>query len=150
LAKSIDFEDFFGTESEINRLAVVGSRLWPQKDYVFHVLEEWLGEYPITTIVSGGQPKGVDGWAVTFAQDRGLELVEHLPAHMHPKEDPRYSPYCPSNYHRRNTDVVHDCDVLLAFCFQNSSGTLSTYEKAKKKLGAHRAILYTGRDLLTL
>ena len=100
----------------------------------------------INTIVSGGQPKGVDGWAKSYALMNDLGYIEHIPAHWYPEDDERYEPYGVNNYFDRNTLIARDSHVLAAFCYQGSDGTMDTYKKAQARIG-RRAYLYTEEDL---
>lgn len=131
---------------DVNTIGVVGSREWPDREFVFDTIMSYVVKYDVDTLVSGGQPEGVDGWASAYAHKNDLEIIEHLPAHWLPEDDPDYKPYHVSNFFERNTEIVKSSDLLLAFCYQGSNGTMDTYKKAKARLG-ERAILFTEDDL---
>jgi|AntRauTorcE11897_2_1112592.scaffolds.fasta_scaffold00044_25 hypothetical protein len=142
----ISFDDLF-TAPEPKVMGVVGSREWPDRDFVFDTITSYLEKYPtVDTIVSGGQPLGVDGWAKDYAEQHDMGYIEHPPAHWLDKDDPRYRPFAYSNYFERNTLIADDADVLLAFCYQGSNGTMDTFKKARRRI-KRRANLYTEDDL---
>lgn len=128
--RMISFDQLIQDEDPV-KLGVVGSRNWPSKDFVVGTISACLRKYPsVTTLVSGGQPKGVDGWAAEYARKHEMPIVEYLPAHYYDSSDERYEPYHPRNYHARNTLIADDSDILLAFCWESSRGTMDTYKKA--------------------
>lgn len=137
----IDFNDL----SELTApktLGVVGSRTWPSRAFVFDRITEYLERYPsITTLVSGGQPKGVDGWAAQYAEKHEMPIIEHLPAHWYDVGDERHKPFSHSNYFSRNTLIADGSDVLLAFCWRSSRGTMDTYKKALARIGDRAHLL---------
>jgi thiamine pyrophosphate-dependent acetolactate synthase large subunit-like protein len=144
-------EEFFALEEHEEslrpplRLGIVGSRDWPEERKEFFVREvlAMLKLHPsINTIVSGGQAKGVDGWAMRIARHFGMKPVEHLPAHYLPKNDPRYLPYSPGHYHARNEKIAQDSDLILAFRHKMSGGTSSTIRYAQKLLPPERVIIH--------
>jgi hypothetical protein len=149
----MDIAEFFATP-DIERLGIVGSRDWPSLIFVKLALAKVLLKYPtITTLVSGGQPKGVDGWVPGLAREFDLAYTEHPPAHYYPEDDPRYRPYHPSHYHERNRDIVEDVDILMAFRWQKSRGTASTLSYARHRLASEFVLLYDAssrEDLLEL
>jgi hypothetical protein len=127
----------------IYRLGVVGSRDWPDKARVWGEVEALLQRFPeIQTLVSGGQPKGVDGWVPQLATDFGLTYAEHLPAHYYLPSDPRYHPYDVKHYHQRNQDLVEDVEALMAFRWDMSAGTSGTVAYAKRRLMADRIFVF--------
>lgn len=82
-------------------MGIVGSRNWPNKAFVFEKIAEYLKMYPsIEKLVSGGQPKGVDGWAAEYVRTNDIPIIEHLPAHWYDTDDERYKPY-----HVRNSVI---------------------------------------------
>lgn len=142
----MDFNEL-ASLTEPKTLGIVGSRNWPNKAFVFEKIDEYLKIYPsIEELVSGAQPKGVDGWAAEYASTNDIPIIEHLPAHWYDTDDERYKPYHVRNYIERNTLIADDSDVLLAFCWNESRGTMDTYKKAVARVG-DRAILLTENDL---
>jgi len=72
-------------------------------------------------------------------------LIEYLPAHFFPSGHKKYEPYHPKNFFERNTLIAEASDILVAFCFEESKGTLDTVKKARK-IGKS-VIVYTEADL---
>lgn len=128
------------------RLGIVGSRDWPDREFVFQKISEFLRHHPdFDTLVSGGQPKGVDGWVPEISSCHEKELIEYLPAHFYPKGHAKYRAYAPQNFFERNTQIAHGSDVLIAFCVKGSKGTMDTVTKARAR--GIDVIVYTERDL---
>ena len=91
------------------RLAIVGSRLYPDRDAVFRYVLSLPKNEREFIIVTGGA-MGVDDWAEAAARQAGLEVklfhpsdpdYDHLPGPMRPLA--------------RNEDIVKHCDGLVAF-----------------------------------
>lgn len=142
----VSFDELF-TAPEPKVMGVVGSREWPDRDFVFDMITTYLEKYPtVDTIVSGGQPKGVDGWAKNYTEKYDIGYIEHPPAHWLDKDAPHYREYHVSNFFERNSAIADDSDVLLAFCYQNSNGTMDTFNKARRQIKG-RAYLFTEDDL---
>jgi hypothetical protein len=97
-------------------LAIIGSRTCPPVD-----IEAYLDEIP-DAIVSGGA-KGADSYAKTFAEERGIKLIEHLPD---------YGKYGRSAPKVRDMQIIDDCDKVLAFWDGKSRGTKFTLDYANK------------------
>lgn len=132
------------------RLGIVGSRDWPDPKFVVDAITSIVTFYPsIEVIVSGDQPKGVDGIAKAYAKAHSrITYKGYPPAHWLPEEDPNYKKYHVSNFFERNTQIAEDVDMLVAFCYQKSKGTLDTYYKAKNR--GLDVLLYTEEDLKDL
>ncbi len=113
---------------EVIKIAVVGSRSITNKEYVFSVLNFYLArllrEYEVV-IVSGDQKKGVDGYAKSFAEERGL-VYKGFP----PRYDLYHAKRAPLE---RNTEIVNESDYLIAIQHNSSSGTQDSINKALKK-----------------
>lgn len=117
----------------VTTLGIVGSRNWPDPQFMVDATYACLRKYDtITTIVSGGCPQGPDRWAADQFKDHDeYDFREYLPAHQLDPSHERYREYQVSNYHERNTLIAEDSDILLAFCFEGSSGTMDTVDKAR-------------------
>jgi hypothetical protein len=141
-------------EEELVKIGIVGSRRYTNTRRireVIHDLQERFGDKLV--IVSGGQPKGVDGYAKKWALYFGVRYVEFPPAHyswnnhcINPPEN--YGrPYRVYYYTERNTEIAEYSDYV--FCFipefmksiEESKGTYDTYKKAKK-LGKDVSVFY--------
>lgn len=123
---------------DLTRLGVVGSREWPDRRFVFGILHALVKNHDVEVIVSGGQPKGVDGWAEDFADAMGLDKSIHLPAHWLDESDPRHAPYAVANYYERNQLIVDDSTFVVAFCWRGSSGTMDTVTRCRRDAVPHR------------
>ena len=106
----------------MSKVAVVGGRDYKDKAYLYFVLDKYNEKYGISHIVSGGA-KGADYFGELYAKDNCIP----------------YTIY-PANWDKhgrgagfiRNSQIVNDCDVVIAFPTENSVGTYDTVEKAKK------------------
>lgn len=74
------------------------------------------------TIVSGGA-KGIDTYAARLAELCGCELVEFKP---------EYKRYGRAATLVRNTKIVEESDMVIAFPSDSSKGTYDTIRKAQK------------------
>lgn len=104
------------------RVAVVGSRHFRDRAYLYFVLDKFQEKHGISHIVSGGA-KGADSLATLYANDKCI------PYTVYPANWDRYGK---SAGMVRNDQIVHDCDVVLAFPTKESVGTWDTIRKAEK------------------
>ena len=126
------------------KIGIVGSREYFNgtkiRKFVYN-LKEKLGNDLV--IVSGGQPKGVDGYAKKYALEFNIEYVEFPPAHYSYnqhciKEAYNYGKeYKPYYFFQRNTEIAEYSDVVFAFIppntkLEESRGTNDTCKKALK------------------
>ena len=110
------------------KIAVVGSRTILDKQFVFDTLDFYLARLlkeNEAVIVSGNQVKGVDGYAKSFAEERGL-IYKGFP----PRYDLYHAKRAPLE---RNTGIVNESDYLIAILHNSSSGTQDSINKALKK-----------------
>lgn len=89
------------------KIAIIGSR-----NVIVTDLERYLPE-GVTEIVSGGA-KGVDTCAREYARASGLKLTEFLPA---------YDMYGRGAPLKRNLQIIHYADAVMAFWDGKSRGT---------------------------
>lgn len=109
------------TEKKV-KIAIVGSREYTNrrkiKDVVFK-LKQRFGER--LEIVSGGQPKGADGYAKKAAIELEVKYVEFPPYHYQHNqhcilESARYGkPYKVWHFFTRNKQIAEYCDYMFAF-----------------------------------
>jgi len=87
------------------RLAIVGSRSLdghPDALRVIRaVLDAYQAHHPDLTVISGGAV-GIDRMAAAEARQRGLQVVEHVPAGATWR-----------HYRERNLRIANDCDELV-------------------------------------
>lgn len=107
------------------RVAIVGSRAYQPLELMERVLDHLMRKYDSLTIVSGGEPTGVDALAASMARNRGLDVTEHLPKRRVREE-----------FFARNTLIANDCDMLIALYADGplSPGTTDTVMKASGRV----------------
>ncbi|NBI65979.1 DUF2493 domain-containing protein [Pseudoflavonifractor sp. 60] len=99
------------------RVAVIGSRGLQVND-----LEKYLPK-ETTEIVSGGA-RGVDSSAREYAVQHGLRLTEYLP---------EYDKYGRGAPLKRNSTIIENADLVLAFWDGSSRGTKFVIDNCKKR-----------------
>ena len=140
-------------------VVVVGSRRWPLPDAVKRLIDSLPQD---TEVVSGGQPKGVDGWARAYALNRGLKYTEFPPDHYH--KGPHSATMCPITdraieygqmyrvefFHIRNQRMVVYAKKRGGFAFvfwcQGSTGSDSFLRFCKKHQLSHHIFSSTGTE----
>lgn len=100
------------------RVGVVGGRHRNDVQNVFKILERFIK--PGDIIVTGGAI-GVDSMAEVYAKEKNIPVRVFYPRH----------PICREAFLERNTEIAHDCDILLAFPSKLSRGTWDTINKAR-------------------
>lgn len=99
-------------------IAIVGSR-----DFApLGKIEKYIRQLPLDTVIISGGARGVDRLAVSWAKFMGMETLEYLPD---------WNKYGKSAGMRRNSDIVANCDRLVAFWDGSSKGTKDSIDKAK-------------------
>jgi hypothetical protein len=105
------------------KLAIVGSR---NPGISYSKFEELLlaeiNISEVSQIVSGGA-KGIDSFAKLFAGKHRIPLMEFLP---------KYADYGKYATLRRNTEIVREANVVVAFPTADSKGTLHSISEAKR------------------
>ena len=104
------------------KLAIVGSRDFNNKILIFKALDKYFNIEDIELIVSGGCT-GPDKIAEEYAEMNNIPIQIFLP---------NWEKYGKSAGPIRNKLIVENSDFILAFCDQESKGTLSTINIAKK------------------
>lgn len=128
-------------------LAVVGSRNFNDKDLLFHELDIIRVEKTITKVISGGAA-GADTLAIEWAKSRGIDYDEKSYFPEWGKETPGVQmkvnkfgkKYNPIAGHLRNSRLVDDSDLVVAFWDYKSTGTHDSIKKAKKAEKLYRII----------
>ena len=101
------------------RVAIIGSRDYPNLEVVRSYVASLLSEGDV--VVSGGA-RGVDKAAEEAAKARGLKVVSIRP---------QWGKFGRAAGFRRNSDIVAQCDRLVAFWDGKSRGTQDSIRKAK-------------------
>jgi hypothetical protein len=117
------------------RIAIVGSRNFPDEIMVRTILHGVLKMWHL--VVSGGA-RGVDTWGAEVANEIGIPVCTHKPA---------WDTEGKCAGLNRNTTIVRDSDVVIAFWDGKSTGTLDTIEKAKALGKPVGVVLPDGRVL---
>lgn len=132
------------------RILVTGSRDWKDPLFVWHVLDEIVGDALAeagadeieVTLVHGHCPTGADAAADAWALARGVNLERHRASWQEPCK-----PWCPPGHRRRNSNmggsycpamgvyrnaemVALGADICVAFWRNGSTGTASTIQLA--------------------
>jgi len=103
------------------KLAVVGSRTFTDYQLFYEVLDSILEVHGgMIELISGGA-KGADSLAKRYADDAGIG-IKIFAAH--------WDEFGKGAGMIRNTDIVNECDQLLAFWDGKSRGTLDSITKA--------------------
>ena len=103
------------------KLAIVGSRTFENYDLVCAEVAKIQETQKVDLIVSGGA-KGADTLAKKFAALHKIPLMEFCPDYD------RYGRGAPL---QRNTQIVRNSDMVLAFVTATSKGTWDTIRKAQ-------------------
>lgn len=104
------------------KLAIVGSRNLSDIHWVDACIKENYNIEDIELIISGGAI-GIDSDSEAFAKRHNIPTLIIRPD---------YDTYGKSAPFRRNTEIVKACDCLIAFCLDNSNGTMDSVNKAKE------------------
>ena len=105
------------------RLGIVGSREFLDYSLLAETVDSFVEKTKIKVekIVSGGA-KGSDSLAARYASEHGYLLEEFKPDYG------RYGRGAPL---QRNTTIVENSDIILAFVTASSKGTWDTIRKAQ-------------------
>jgi hypothetical protein len=131
------------------RVAIVGSRNYPDLAQVEEFVEKLSRKYPHSTVISGGAP-GVDHEAEEAARARMLHIRSYRPRKRYRQytillvETGRFTVSVRGDDGRslqfpsfgqaafyRNSLIINDCDQLVAFHYQGSRGTQDSIDKAR-------------------
>lgn len=108
-------------------IAIVGSRTFTDSatfDREMNIaLTEWgLSTKNINRIVSGGSARGTDTLADAFAKNHGVALTVYIPDWKAFGKDAGIM---------RNTEIINDCDYIIAFPSQHGRGNQDIIRKAQ-------------------
>lgn len=99
-------------------IAVVGSRTFTD----YQLLATTLKEYDIKQLISGGAI-GADKLAEQYAKEHNIPIVVYKP---------EWNKYGKIAGLLRNTDIIKDADIVIAFWNGISTGTKDSINKAKE------------------
>lgn len=102
-------------------IAIIGSRSYNNYDELKTFMDKSL-ILQINKIISGGA-KGADSLGARWAKEHNLELVEYLPD---------WDRYGKSAGFKRNTTIIENSDIVVAFWDEKSKGTADSIRKARE------------------
>lgn len=132
------------SESQSPRVAIVGSRDFPDLSRIRRFVQSLAAKHPGATVVSGGA-RGVDLTAEGYARREGLSVLSFRPTELEDKRfgilrcwntepgellDQRYSTYGQACY-ARNILIVEHTEQVVAFWDGKSKGTDHTLTIAR-------------------
>ena len=105
-------------------IAIVGGRDFNDFDLMKKTLVNFMGgnQTFLNAIVSGGA-KGADTLAEKFADENNIEKIIFKP---------NFEKHGRGAALMRNTEIIKNSDIVFAFLFFKSKGTLDSINKAKK------------------
>jgi hypothetical protein len=103
-------------------IAVVGSRTWIYQDRVWEYLDKLHARGQEMLLVSGACPEGPDLFAELWAKKRGNPILLY-PADWSKGRSAGFA---------RNSLIIKDAEIVLAFWDGRSKGTLDSIEKGWK------------------
>jgi len=104
------------------KLAIVGSRDFEDYELCKKTILKNFNINAITEIVSGGA-KGADSLGEKFAKENNIKLTTFLPD---------WDKFGKKAGFLRNTTIVENSDIIIAFWKNKSKGTQDTISKARK------------------
>lgn len=116
------------------RIAIVGSRDFPDMEAVKDYLEKLKLYVPAFTIITGGA-KGVDQFAEDWANRNGIDCEVIRPV----------DPADKFSYLLRNVEIITKADQIIAFWDGKSKGTKFVLDYAKARSRFIRVINYSKR-----
>lgn len=105
---------------------IVGSRHYTNFNQFVSHLETVIEEHGMPDKVVSGGAKGADSLAERWAKEHGIEFHAHRP------DESKYPTFAKAAL-ARNTLIVNESDLLVAFLARDSRGTYDTINKAEKK-----------------
>lgn len=100
------------------KVAVIGSRTFDKYESVYNI----LSKLKITEIISGGA-KGADSLAERYAKENNIPTKIFLPD---------WETYGKKAGFLRNTQIIEECEMVVAFWDGESKGTKDSLDKAEK------------------
>lgn len=100
---------------------IVGYRRFTNREFFDRKLARVVEERGMPARVTSGGAVGTDTLAREWAQENGVEFAEHLPVSRSARD-----------LLARNTLIVRDSTLVIAFLSRHSRGTWDTINKARK------------------
>lgn len=110
------------------KVAVIGSRSFDNYEEVCRI----LSQIKITLLISGGA-RGADRLGERYAKENNIETKIFLPD---------WNKHGKIAGFLRNTDIINECELVVAFWDNFSKGTLDSIKKAEK-MGKNILIINT-------
>lgn len=105
---------------------IVGSRHYTNYDAFCTHLDTVMKTHGIPDKVVSGGAKGADAMAIRWAISHGMAWQEHKP-------DLKKYPNFATAAKARNTLIVNDADLVVAFVADDSKGTYDSINKSRAK-----------------
>ena len=104
-------------------LAIIGSRSFKDYHLLKSTIDDFIKEHQVREIVSGGAI-GADSLAEIYARENNIKMTVLKPD---------WKAYGKSAGFLRNTDIINESDVVIAFWDGRSPGTKNSIETARKQ-----------------
>ena len=104
------------------KLAIVGSRNYTDYETFKSAVSRVVEKEDITHVISGGA-SGVDKLAEKWAKDNNIQLIVFTA---------NWKKYGKGAGPLRNTQIVEECDYMIAFPSKSGRGTQDSIRKAEK------------------
>lgn len=132
----------------MKKIGIVGSRKYKEFKNVENLILKLNKKYNGIVVVSGGQQRGVDGFAKKAAINNNISYVEFPPMHyLHNSyciHDKSFygQPYRVTNYFKRNKEIAMYSDIVFGFIPEGhySSGTMNTLKHCKDFNKPHKVL----------
>lgn len=104
------------------KVAIIGSRSFSDYNFLVKEIESAVSVSDITAIVSGGA-RGADSLGARFGQDYDIPTEIYMAD---------WQKHGKAAGFIRNSEIVRNSDIIIAFWDGESRGTLDTMKKGKK------------------
>ena len=105
-------------------LGIIGARTFADYPILEESLVGIIKKHGLPhTVVSGGA-RGADRLAITWAMNKGINMINH---------QPNWNRYGKRAAYIRNCKIVEDADIIIAFPSHKGSGTQMTLKIAKEQ-----------------
>ena len=103
-------------------LGIVGARTFTDYSRMERFIREVINEHGLPSQVVSGGARGADSLANTWAMSRGIPMITHLP---------NWNLYGKRAAFIRNSKIIDDADILIAFPSISGKGTQMTMKLAE-------------------